>query len=71
MVTIVCDSCRKHITNPIRDENYFSLLHKELCGDCYKKLLATVEGTMMPRRPNYSLAGYKKELTGNLSRMTR
>lgn len=71
MVTIVCDSCRKHITDPVRGENYFSLLHKELCRDCHKKLLENVEDTMVALRPNYSLAGYKRELTGSLSKMTR
>ena len=71
MVTIICDSCRKQVTNPERGENYFSLLHKHLCKACYKELLETVEDTMQPRRPHYTLAGYKRELSGNLSKMTR
>ena len=71
MVTIVCDSCRKHIMNPIREENYYTLLHKELCRDCYKKLRLTVEDLQEAARPHSSLAGHMAQLVANLNKMTR
>jgi hypothetical protein len=57
--------------NPIRDENYYPILHKDLCRDCYKKLRITVEDIMEEARPHSSLAGNKKELVVHLNRMTR
>lgn len=71
MISIVCDSCRKQITNPVRKENFFTILHKELCRDCYKKLLLKVEDTMESVRPRVSLDAHTKELVANLNRMTR
>lgn len=71
MITIVCDSCRKHIMNPIRDENYFPLLHKDLCADCHKKLREKVEDVMVASRPHYSFEGHKKQFLSTLDKMTR
>lgn len=71
MMAITCDSCRKVILNPIRDENYYPLLHKDLCVNCYRELRNTVQDNTERMRPNYSLAAYKQELLQNLNRMTR
>jgi len=71
MISIVCDSCRKQITDPVRRENFFTILHKELCRDCYKKLLLTVEDTMEANRPQVTLDWHNRELVANLNRMTR
>lgn len=71
MITVVCDSCRKHIMDPIRDENYFPLLHKDLCEVCHKKLREKVEDIMVQSRPHYSLAGHKKQFLSSLEKMTR
>ena len=71
MITIICDSCRKHIMNPIRDENYYPMLHKDLCRDCYKKLRITVEDIMEEARPHVTLAASKKEMLSHLNKMTR
>lgn len=71
MITVVCDSCRKHIMNPIRDENYFPILHKDLCRDCYEKLRMSVQDIMEESRPHVTLAGNKQELIAHLNKMTR
>lgn len=71
MMAITCDSCRRVINNPIRDENYYPILHKDLCVSCYKELRIGVQDTMEGRRPHYSLAGHKEELVAQLNKMTR
>lgn len=71
MISIVCDSCGKEITDPLRKENFFTILHKELCRACYKKLLLGVEDTMEATRPRVSLALHRQHLVANLNKMTR
>ncbi len=71
MVSIVCDSCKRVVPNAYRGETYFTLVNRELCKSCYKDLLLKVEDTLEPRRPHYTLAGYKSELLTTLSRLTK
>jgi hypothetical protein len=71
MMAITCDSCKKVILNPIRDESYYPLLHKDLCRGCYKSLRITIEDIMEMKRPNYTLTEHKQQLLDNLNRMTR
>lgn len=71
MTSIVCDSCKRVVTNAFRGESYYTIVNRDLCKVCYKELLLTVEDTLELVRPHYSLSGYKQELLSTLGRMTK
>ncbi len=38
MVAVICDSCKKEISDARRGENYVSMMDKTLCFNCNDKL---------------------------------
>jgi hypothetical protein len=69
MTAIVCDACKKAVPGARKDENYFSLLDKDICEPCHDNLRDAVKKQMRTRRP-YLFKDYQELLTRNLGQMT-
>lgn len=67
MTSIICDSCKKSVPNAMREENYWTIVNRDLCASCYKELKLNVEDTLVPQRPHYSLELYKRQLMASLT----
>ena len=69
MVTIVCDSCKKP-AEQVRDQLYFSILHKNLCVNCKESLDKRVKDVVYARE-NYTLNGYHDVMAQTLDSMCK
>lgn len=70
MITIACDACKKNISAPRSGFTYVSVLDKDLCMPCYKKLKNSTEEIMEKER-SYHLENHAKNQRSVLARMTK
>ena len=70
MTTVICDSCKKSIPGPHREVNYVTLLNKDLCVPCSKKLELSARELMEKERA-YHLEAFKKHQREALTKLTK
>jgi hypothetical protein len=71
MMIIVCDMCKKPVQNAVREKNYFTFQHHDLCRSCYKKLRNEVQDVMEGRidaNKTYTLADHNQVFVSTLER---
>jgi hypothetical protein len=52
--TLICDVCKKHIDNPVKDRNYFHIETRDLCEPCKEHLEYTLRPVIRNKHPfNY------------------
>jgi len=69
MTAIVCDICKKAVPAARRDQNYFTILDKDICESCHDELRDATKAQMRARHP-YNFQDYQDNLARNLSSMT-
>lgn len=68
MITVTCDACKKVIPNAVRDNNYITILDKNLCLPCKEELENSVS-EQMAKKSRYMLKDYKEILARALNKM--
>ena len=70
MTSVICDSCKKSIPGPHREVNYVTILNKDLCIPCSRKMESGIrEG--MAREKSYHLENFSMYQKAVLSRITK
>ncbi len=69
MTTIRCDACRKDVRDAHKDVNYSAILGRDMCNECYEKLVTNVRRQMEKHRP-FRFAEYQDVLAKTVVRMT-
>jgi hypothetical protein len=70
MVTIACNCCGKKIENASLERNFRSVLGRDVCRECYRKLSDRAE-VLAVSKGSYSFAGYKEALAAALRKMCK
>jgi len=70
MTCVICDACKKSIPSPSRENNYQTLLNKDLCLDCYGKLESGISEEMKGAR-EFHINEFSETQKNLLLRMTR
>jgi hypothetical protein len=51
MKALYCDVCRKEITNPVHERNYFHIQERDLCEPCKDDLELSLKQIVREKKP--------------------
>lgn len=70
MVNVICDSCKKAISNAKSEVNVFFVLDKTLCKPCEEQIDSAVR-EQMEKEKAYSLKSYKNKFTKEMEKQCK
>lgn len=70
MISIVCDSCKKAISNATAEVNFFYVTDKAVCKSCEKEIEEQTREDVH-RDGKYTLKGYTQHYLDNLHKQCR
>ena len=63
MKTLHCDVCRKELTNPVAERNYWHIREYDVCEPCKETIELKIRPTIRQHVP-YSQVWYENEFVG-------